>query len=64
MILCAIFAARPDIDSRTKQQYKKAASYLADIFAFKKVQSKGKPADLAKYTAEEKKWADRYDSIK
>ncbi len=61
---CAIFAARPDIDSRTKQQYKKAASYLADIFAFKKVQSKGKPADLAKYTAEEKKWADRYDSIK
>lgn len=61
---CALFATRSDMDSRTKQQYKKAASYLADIFAFKKVQSKGKPADVAKYTAEEKKWTDRYDSIK
>lgn len=61
---CAVFAAKTDIDSRTKQQYKKAASYLADIFSFKKIQAKGKPADVAKYTAEEKKWTDRYDSIK
>ncbi len=60
----AVFAARPNLDNRTKQQYKKAASYLADIFAFKKVQAKGKPAELAKYTAEEKKWIDLYDSIK
>lgn len=61
---CAIFAVRTNIDNRSKQQYKKAASYLADIFAFKKVQAKGKPADIAKYTAEEKKWIDLYDSIK
>ena len=48
---------------RDKQQYKKAVSYLADIFANKKVNAKGKPADVAKYTAEEKKWNDLYDSI-
>lgn len=59
-----IFASRTDMPLRDKQQYKKACNYLADIFAFKKVQAKGKPADLAKYTAEEKKWNDRYDSIK
>lgn len=59
-----IFAARGQLELRDKQQYKKCCNYLADIFAFKKVQSKGKPADLAKYTAEEKKWNDRYDSIK
>ena len=49
---------------RDKQQYKKAASYLADIYANKKVNAKGKPADQAKYAAEEKKWNDVYDSIK
>ena len=59
-----IFAAKEKLEMRDKQQYKKACNYLADIFAFKKVQSKGKPADIAKYTAEEKKWNDRYDSIK
>lgn len=59
-----IFAARQTMPLRDKQQYKKACNYLADIYAFKKVQSKSKPADLAKYTAEEKKWNDRYDSIK
>jgi len=37
---------------------------LADVFAFKKVQAKGKPADQAKYAAEEKKWNDLWDSIK
>lgn len=47
-----------------KQQYKKAAGYLADIATFNKNKSKGKPADLAKYTAEEKKWNDVYESIK
>lgn len=59
-----IFAVKQDMHLKDKQQYKKACNYLADIFAFKKVQSKSKPADLAKYTAEEKKWNDRYDSIK
>jgi hypothetical protein len=47
-----------------KQQYKKAVSYLADIYNFKKVRAKAKPADAAKYAAEEKKWNDLYDSIK
>ena len=59
-----IFSTKQDMHLRDKQQYKKACNYLADIFAFKKIQSKGKPADLAKYTAEEKKWNDRYDTIK
>lgn len=60
----AIFAAKTDLQIRDKQQYKKAASYLADIFAFKKAMAKGKPADQAKWAAEEKKWNERYDSIK
>jgi len=59
-----IFAARQNMQLRDKQQYKKACNYLAEIFAFKKAQAKGKPADQAKYAAEEKKWNDRYDSIK
>ena len=64
-----IFAAKPKSEDknqalRDKQQYKKAASYLADIFANKRINAKGKPADIAKYTAEEKKWSDLYDSIK
>lgn len=60
----AIFAAKTTLDPKDKPQYKKAASYLADIYAWKKVQAKGKPADQAKYAAEEKKWNERWDSIK
>lgn len=60
----AIFATKADMHTRDKQQYKKAASYLADIFAFKKAMAKNKPADQAKWAAEEKKWNERYDSIK
>jgi hypothetical protein len=59
-----LFAAKTTLTIRDKQQYKKAVSYLADVFAFKKVQAKANPADQAKYAAEEKKWNDRYDSIK
>lgn len=59
-----IFASKELTELRDKQQYKKACNYLADIFAFKKILAKGKPADQAKYAAEEKKWNDRYDSIK
>jgi len=51
-------------DLRDKQQYKKACSYLMDIFSYKKVQAKANPKDMAKYEAEEKKWSDTYDSIK
>jgi hypothetical protein len=60
----AIFASRVKLEAKDKQQYKKAASYLADIFTFKKTQAKGKPADVAKYTAEEEKWNKIWDSIK
>ncbi len=60
----AIFATRSKMELRDKQQYKKAVSYLADIFANKKIQAKGKPADQAKYAAEEKKWNDLWDTIK
>lgn len=59
-----IFAAKPTLELRDKQQYKKVANYLADIYAFKKIQAKAKPADAAKYAAEEKKWNERYDTIK
>ena len=64
-----MFAKRPLNENknqamRDKQQYKKAVSYLMDIYANKRINAKGKPAEIAKYTAEEKKWSDVYDSIK
>lgn len=59
-----IFAAKSELSSRDKQQYKKAVSYLSDVFAYKKVQAKNKPADQAKWAAEEKKWNDKYETIK
>ena len=65
----AILAARgekAELDYKDKQQYKKATSYLADIYGFKKALA-GKlknTADQAKWAAEEKKWNDRYESIK
>jgi hypothetical protein len=52
------------LSRQDKQQYKKVAGYLGDIYANKKIQAKGKPAEIAKFTAEEKKWSDTYDSIK
>ncbi len=65
---CDILAARAkandnSLDPRDKQQYKKAASYLGDIYTNKRINAKGKPADQAKYAAEEKKWADLYEAI-
>ncbi len=67
--VAALFAKKPvstekNQAQRDKQQYKKVASYLADIYANKRINAKGKPADIAKYTAEEKKWNGVYDSIK
>ena len=59
-----LFGSRTNLVLRDKQQYKKAASYLADIAVFKKIMSKGKPADVAKYAAEEEKWNKLWDSIK
>lgn len=61
----AIFATKGTLELRDKQQYKKAVSYLADIFANKKVQAKNKKSpDAAKYEAEEKKWNDLWETIK
>jgi hypothetical protein len=67
--VASIFATKPKSEDknqamRDKQQYKKAVSYLADIYANKRINAKGKPAEIAKYAAEEKKWNDMYDSIK
>lgn len=59
-----IFGKRSSLEMRDKQQYKKAASYLADIFAFKKIQAKGNAAEQAKLAAEEEKWNKLWDSIK
>lgn len=63
----AMFAARVKenngLELRDKEQYKKAVNYLSEIAMFKRIQSKGKPADVTKYTAEEKKWNDLYDTI-
>ena len=60
----AVFATKSNLNASDKQQYKKAAGFLEDIYNYKKEQAKGKPADIAKYTAEAKKWGDLYASIK
>lgn len=62
----AVFAKKgvASLNGSEKQQYKKAAGFLEDIYNYKKDQAKGKPADIAKYTAEAKKWGDLYLSIK
>lgn len=60
----AIYSRKSSLTGIEKQQYKKATGYLMDIYGYKKARSKGKPADAAKYAAEEKKWNDVYESIK
>jgi len=65
----AIFADRAskaELVARDKQQYKKVTSYLSEIYGLKKVMAnKAKNlVDKAKWEAEEKKWNDRYESIK
>ena len=59
-----IYGKKATLSGPDKLQYKKAVGYLSDIYGFKKGKSKSKPADLAKYTAEEKKWNDLYETIK
>ncbi len=59
-----IMAKKSDLTASAKQQYKKVAGFLEDIYNYKKEQAKGKPAEITKYTAEAKKWGDLYLSIK
>jgi len=60
----AIFAKKTGLSNREKAQYRNLAGKIADIYTYKKIQAKGKPAELAKYEAEEKKWNEKYESIK
>ncbi|MET0634945.1 MAG: hypothetical protein ABWZ25_02890 [Chitinophagaceae bacterium] len=59
----AIYAKKATLTGSEKQQYKKAAGYLGDIYTYKVSKTKGKP-DNAKYVEEERKWNDLYASIK
>ena len=60
----AILAKKSELSASDKQQYKKAAGYLEDIYNYKKEQAKAKPAEAAKFAAEAKKWGDLYQSIR
>jgi len=60
----AIYAKKEKLTGQEKQQYKKVAGYLGDIYQNKKIRAKAKPADQAKYAAEEKRWNEVYDGIK
>jgi clan AA aspartic protease (TIGR02281 family) len=61
--VAAFYAAHGALTAREKQQYKKVIGYLSDIYGYKKIMSKTKPIDQAKYAEEEKKWNDRYESV-
>lgn len=53
------------LTDQEKQQYKKVAGYLGDLYTFKASRAKGaKPAEVAKLEADAKKWNDIYDTIK
>lgn len=55
--------AKKQLNGQQKQQYRKVAGYLGDIYTYKKAQAKA-PADVAKYTADAKKWNDLYDTLR
>ena len=63
----AMYSARAKanngLELRDKEQYKKSINYLSEIAMFKRIQAKGKTAEVTKYTAEEKKWNELYDTI-
>jgi hypothetical protein len=60
----ALMSARADkLTGSQKQQYRKVAGYLGDIYTYKKAQAKA-PADQAKFTADAKKWNDLYDTLR
>jgi hypothetical protein len=55
--------AKKTLTGSQKQQYRKVAGYLGDIYNFKRAQAKAAP-DVTKYTAEAKKWNDLYDTLR
>lgn len=59
-----IYGKKDKLTPKEKQLYKYAVSYLGDIYTYKRENAKGKPADIAKFTAEEKKWNDLYATMK
>ncbi len=59
-----VFATKTTLDAKEKSQYKNVAGYLSEIYELKKKLAKAKPAEQAKFAAEEKKWNDVYESIK
>ena len=59
----AAFDKAGKLDAIEKQHYKIAVNYLIDLNDEKKANTK-LPADIAKYTAESKKWNAVYDKIK
>ena len=59
----AIFSKKTSLDIREKSQYRNLSGKIADVYSFKKLQTKV-PAEKTKYAAEEKKWNDTYESIK
>ncbi len=60
----AIYAKKEKLTGSEKQQYKKAAGYLGDIYTYKASLSKANQAQMTKYEAEAKKWNDLYAAIK
>ncbi len=60
----AIYAKKEKLSGIDKQQYKKAASYLGDIYLYKSEKAKGKPAEVTRLEGLAKKWNDLYVSIK
>jgi hypothetical protein len=62
--ILAAKAQKGKLTASQQQQYRKVAGYLGDIYNYKKTQAKGNAADIAKYTAESKKWNDLYDTLR
>ncbi len=59
-----LFKSKTSLTLTQKAQYKSIVTSLSDIALYKQTYYKGKPAEVAKYTAEQKKWDAVYDSIK
>ena len=59
-----IFAAKPSLEPRQKQQYRNIAGYLAEIYELKAKKAKPKSPEQVAFEAEASKWNTLYDTIK